>query len=358
MKRYICLIFTVVLMESCLKDEDIKLGSVSYQPVQLNDGWKIDTVSSVNFNMSRFNEIINSVCSENENLFVRSLVIVKKGKLLVEAYPKNPNDRDEPHQVWSVTKSFVSILTGIAIDKNYIKNVNDGVFNYLPEYKKYTSGDFLSITIQQCLTMRSGIDYDNDSAEEEDLLAQVPDELTKYIVERPMKTKPGTEAYYKNSDPQLLVKVIENATNTDLVEFAENNLFKPLEINNYFWSRNKDSTPYGGFGLWLRPRDLAKLGQLMLNKGKWNEFQLVSKSWITEATTYKTTVDSFGYGYFFWIDVDRNRYWCLGHGGQYIFIVPEKQMVIVVTSDQFADVSGTTIEEVTELVDKIVAGVN
>lgn len=153
----------------------------------------------------------------------------------------------------------MSLLTGIAIDKKLINSVKDAVFTYLPDYKPFASAEKLSITVEDYLTMRSGIDYNNDSREEE-ILAQVPDDLTKYILSRPLKTTPGTQCIYKNSDPQLLVKVIGNASGIDLVDFAETTLFTPLGIDHFYWSRNKATTPYGGFGLWLTPRSLAKLG--------------------------------------------------------------------------------------------------
>jgi len=344
-------------LSSCLKDDNLKLKEVNYQPVELNDGWQTEPVSSQTFDMNIIDEVVNDVFSNDDFLTIRSMVIIKDGKLIAEMYPRTLADRDEPHQLWSTTKSFISILTGIAIDKGFIKSANDSVFTYIPTYRQYAYRELLPLTIEQCLTMRSGIDYDNDGLEEEELLAMVPQELTRYIIERGKKSDPGVEAVYKNSDPQLLVKVIAEATKTDLVEFAEQNLFTPMGISNYYWSRNKDNTPFGGFGLWLTPRDLAKVGQLLLNKGRWDDRQLLSNTWIDEATTPLTTIEGFDYGYFFWLQHEGNYYWTWGAGGQYIFVVPAKSLVVVITSEQFADNQNTTLEQATFLVEKIIEGV-
>jgi len=300
---------------------------------------------------------MKDVYSNDDFLLVRSLVIVKDGKLMAESYPRTLADRDEPHQLWSTTKSFISMLTGIAVDKGYINSVSDSVFSYIPEYIQYAYPELKPLTIEECLTMRSGIDYSNDDWEEEELLACVPEELTRYILERPMKAKPGAEAFYKNSDPQLLVKVVSNASKTDLVEFAEQNLFTPLGITNYFWSRNKDNTPFGGFGLWLTPRDLAKVGQMLLNKGQYNNRQILSDNYIKAATTPKTIINEKDYGYLFWIEHNAKYYWTWGAGGQFIFVVPEKSQVVVITSEQFADEQNTTLEQASYLVEKIMEGV-
>jgi len=357
MKRIILIPVLLFILSSCLKDEDMKLKTVTYLPSELNDGWTINPVSSEIFNMDRFNEVMNAVYSNDDFLLIRSLVIVKDGKLIAESYPRTLTDRDEPHHLWSTTKSFISMLTGIAIDKGYITSVNDSVFTYIPEYMQYAYPELKPLTIEECLTMRSGIDYDNDGWEEEELLACVPNDLTRYIVERPMKAKPGVETLYKNSDPQLLGKVISNATKSDLVEFANQYLFAPLGITNYHWSRNKDNTPYGGFGLWLTPRDLAKVGQMLLNKGNFNNCQILSSNYISAATSPKTTISEKDYGYLFWIDHTGSYYWTWGAGGQFIFVVPGKSLVVVITSEQFADEQNTTFEQASFLVEKIIDGV-
>ena len=115
MKPIITILILLLLLSSCLKDEELKLKTVEYQPAELNDGWVLNPVSSTNFNMDIFNEVMKAVYSNEDFLLVRSLVIVKDGKLMAEAYPRTLDDRDEPHHLWSTTKSFISMLTGITV---------------------------------------------------------------------------------------------------------------------------------------------------------------------------------------------------------------------------------------------------
>jgi len=354
MKRTILFLSILALFTGCLKDENLKTTEISYIPQQINDDWEINTEISQIFDMNTFNEVIQKVYSNDDFVLLRSLVIAKNGKLVAEAYPRTQADRTTPRQLWSTTKSYMSMLTGIAYNKGFIQSVSDPIFDYILEYLQYAYPQLQPLTIEECLTMRSGIDYDNSGQEEEELLAMVPKDLTKYILQRPMKNLPGEVAVYKNSDPQLMVKVIANATQTDFVEFAEQNLFEPLGITNYYWSRNKDKTPYGGFGLFLTPRDLAKTGQMLLDNGVWKNKRVLSEEWIKEATTPKTKINGYDYGYYFWITKD--YYWTWGHRGQYIFVVPDKDLVMVITSEQFAGNDlGTSIGEATYLVDKIIA---
>jgi CubicO group peptidase (beta-lactamase class C family) len=353
MRHLVYFLMLCCLLSSCIKDGNIKPAAVADAPAFLHDGWDIEPVSGSHVDLDKWQKVRTAVYSETENIFVTGVVVVKNGRLISEMYPKDPKHRDEARQVWSVTKSMVSLLAGIAIDKQLIRSVNDSVFRYLPEYSgRVASQAYLGLTLEQCLTMRSGIDYNNDGPQEEDLLNQVPADLTEYILAQAPASEPGKEAVYKNSDPQLMVKIISNAAGEDLVSFADKYLFGPLGISNYQWSRNGDNTPYGGFGLWLRPRDLAKIGQLVLDTGTWKQSRIVSWNWIRSATSPKTPLDGYDYGYYFWIDASQNTCWLWGHGGQYVFIVPSKKLVIVITSDPFAE-KGTGINEARTLVDQI-----
>jgi CubicO group peptidase (beta-lactamase class C family) len=316
----------LLLMMGCLSDGDLKLKPRNYQPQLMGDGWEVYDATGNQPDTALLNEIVTSVFSEKEHLFLRSLVIARGGKLVAEMYTKDELDREHPHQIWSGTKSVVALITGIAIDDGKIETVKDNIFTYLPEYKSGATPEHLHLTIEECLTMRTGIDYDNDGKPEEELLAQVPEDLTAYVLSLPMRSEPGRETIYKNSDPQLLVKVVANAVGGDFVTYADENLFKPLGISNFYWSRNRDYTPYGGFGLWLTPRDLAKVGQLLLDSGTWEGRQLVSKHWVKEATSRKTQLDEFGYGYLIWLDSENDRYWFWGHGGQYLFVLPQNNL--------------------------------
>jgi len=355
MKQTLIFLSILILFTGCLKDENLKTGDITYVPIEIGDGWEVNTETSQIFDMNIFNEVMNLVYSNDDFVLLRSLVVVKNGQLVAEAYPRTQADRTTPRQTWSVTKSYMSMLTGIAFDKGFIQSVSDPVFNYIPEYLQFAYPQLQPLTIEECLTMRSGIDYDNDGWEEEEVLAMVPNDLTKYILQRPMKFLPGEVTDYKNSDPQLMVKVISNATQTDFLEFAKQNLFEPLGITNYHWSRNRCNTPYGGFGLFLTPRDLAKTGQMLLDNGIWKNKRILSEEWIKEATTSKTNIYGFDYGYYFWIDKTKNYFFTWGARGQYFFVVPDKDLVVVITSEPFVENDlYTNIEQATYLVDRVI----
>jgi len=356
MKHSLFFLFICLILTGCLKDDYLKTRNISFLPEELNDGWEIDTATAQHFDMEIFDELLQKIYSYDEFLLVRSVVVVKNGKLVAEIYPRTQEDRTALFQQWSITKSFMSMLTGIALDSGNIRSVSEQAFRYMPEYRRYAYPELLPLTIEECLTMRSGIDYDNSGLEEEEILARVPNDLTRYILERPMKYLPGEVTDYKNSDPQLLVKVISKATKKDLIDFAKDNIFSPLGIEDFLWSRNRDNTPYGGFGLFLTPRAMAKTGQMLLNKGVWKEQRILSEEWIAKASTPKTTINGYEYGYYFWIDSERGIFWAWGARGQFIFVVPEKDLVVVIASDPYGE-KETNILEALWIVDMLVEGV-
>jgi CubicO group peptidase (beta-lactamase class C family) len=356
MKHSLFFLFICIILTGCLKDDYLKTRNITFLPEELNDGWEIDTVTAHHFDMEIFDVLLQKIYSYDEFLLVRGVVVIKNGKLVAEIYPRAQEDRTTLIQQWSVTKSFISILTGIAIESGNIRSVSEPVFHYMPEYRRYAYPELIPLTIEECLTMRSGINYDNSGCEEEEILAGVPNDLTRYILGRPMKYLPGKIADYKNSDPQLLVKVISNATKKDLITFAKEGIFNPLGIEDFSWSRNKDNTPYGGFGLFLTPRAMAKIGQVLLNKGVWQAQRIISEEWIVKVTTPKTIINGYEYGYYFWIDTERGFFWAWGARGQFIFVVPEKDLVVVIASDPYGE-KETNILEALWIVDMLVEGV-
>ena len=183
--------------------------------------------------------------------------------------------------------------------------------------------------------MSSGLSYDDDSPVEKEIMSENPPDLLRYLIDRPMAAAHGTATVYKNADAQLMAKAIENATHTDLVEFAADRLLRHISISNYYWSRYRNSQAYGCFGLWLTPRDMTKLGQLLLNNGAWDGKQIVPREWLAEATRAHTSMSGSGYGYFFWLGDSGGQYCCWGFGGQVILVDPAHELVLSITSDPF-----------------------
>ncbi|HSH75872.1 MAG TPA: serine hydrolase, partial [Longimicrobiales bacterium] len=149
------------------------------------------------------------------------------------------------------------------------------------------------------------------------------------------------------ADPQLISSAFEEVTGQTLEDVARERLLSPLGIEDFFWEKNVDGTPLGAHALFLRPRDLAKLGLLVLRRGVWEGTRLVSEDWIDQSTSTRTASDSpdFGYGYYWWIVPELDAYAAWGHGGQFIFVVPSQDLVISMTSLPSVDddTVGTTL---------------
>ena len=165
---------------------------------------------------------------------------------------------------------------------------------------------------------------------------------------------PGTRYWYRDCDPQLLGGAIYKQTNLTLEEIAEDKLFGPMGITDYFWEKNADGHNWAAQALYMRPRDMAKIGLLMLNNGKWNGQQLVSEDWIEQSTSFQTVFDIPGrdlsseilpdMGYFWWIyepDYPRlpeiRAFSAVGAGGQYIFVIPDLELLIVMTAEPYVE---------------------
>lgn len=275
---------------------------------------------------------------------VHSLIIYKNNELLVEEYFLDYN-KDRLHVLNSVTKSITSALMGIAIDKGLIASVNTKLFDYLPEYNYARNGDSLKaeITLKDILTMRTGIDWQIESFSTRDS----PD-LIGDILEQPMAFQPGTEFYYHNGNTLLLSAVLEKVTGMPADEFARENLFPQIGIETWRW----EDLVYGdtellcntAFGLFMRPIDMAKFGLLYLNNGMFENRRVISESWIDESTKASVVGSRSEYGFKWWrLGVERalpdsilavnDMYYAAGSAGQYIYVVPHLETVIVATGD-------------------------
>lgn len=322
----------LLLLSSCLKDDAMKNSFVSYTPTDIGDGWLLSNPESEGIDLVQLKEIYKEFHSDENIWQVRSLLVFKNGKLVAESYTKDTNDRYNPRAIWSCTKQVVGILTGIAIDRQLISDVNEPISKYIPDAK---DTDKANITIEHLLTMKSGISYSNDglSGQTDDILRQLPDKVTNFILSRPLAYQPGEKAVYKDCDPQLVSSVLQGASGKSASEWAVEVLLQPLQIQYFDWMNYKDGTTFGGFGIMTTPREMAKFGQLVLDGGKWNNHQIVSNEWIRDMTKPREEIYSYQFGYLWWSDSERNMVYMSGHGGQFVFVLPDKKMLIVMTSE-------------------------
>lgn len=335
-KTYLSILVALaaILLTSCLKEDELKKEFVSFTPQLLEDGWELSTPSAEKLNNDKLTGIYRDFHGDEDIWQVRSLLVFRNGRLISESYTKDDRDRTSPRAIWSCTKQVVGLLTGIAIEKQLIGSVEDPIGDYLKETNAHP--DKKNIQIRHLLTMRSGISYSNDglSGQTDDILRQLPDQINGFILGQPLKYQPGEHFQYKDCDPQLLASIIQQQAGKSTGEWAEEVLLGPLEIENLIWENYRDGVSLGGFGILTTPREMAKFGQLVLDKGVWKGSRVVSEEWINEMTTIREEdVYDAQFGYLWWIDRDREMIFMSGHGGQYVCIVPDKNLIVVMTAE-------------------------
>ncbi|WP_303317966.1 serine hydrolase [Flavivirga abyssicola] len=313
------------------------------KPKKLEDGWKTNDLQSQNIDSTLIIKLFNQLqIKENK---IHSVLLVKNDQIIIEEY-FGENSVNNQHDLRSATKSITSILMGIAVDKGFVKNVNDPISKYLNSLVPTKNLDERKkeITIEHLLTMSTGLDcndWDKKSKGQEDKIYKKNDWL-QYFLNLPMINKPGTVSNYCTIGQILATEIISQTSGITIDKFAEKYLFNPLGINNVNWGHTskKEIIP-SGKRLYMTSRDMAKIGQLILNKGKWNGKQVVSEKWIEKSTTPKTKITGIDYGYLWWnIPFKANgkifaSKTATGNGGQYIMVLPELDMVAIFTGGAY-----------------------
>jgi len=358
----IALTFTgLALLIRCVSDAPFKFES-AIVPEQLNDGWQVASPEDVNINQQALDKIYAAFISEDQYFNAKSLLVVKNGKLVFETYCRSPRDRDRFGHVQSVTKSITSLIFGIVKSEGYIDSLDETLYSIIPD--KFPSDvTKQSITLRHLLTMTSGLSFDNNVFSVE-IYADKPSDPIKYILKKPLYANPGEQFYYRDCDPQLISYAIQRLTGKTEQQWAKERLFESLEIRDYYWDSDHKGTTMGAHGLHLKPRDMAKIGQLVLDHGRWNGSQIVDSTWIAVATQkqietlFQTKPYVYDYGFYWWIVPRWQAFTTWGHGGNFIFVVPEKEMVVVMTSmpDVDDDVVGTKLDDFEELISPLLEG--
>ncbi|WP_343672544.1 serine hydrolase [Chitinophaga sp.] len=280
------------------------------------------------FSSKGLSEIFTYV-KENK-LNIHSLLIVRNKKIILDAY-FYPFRSDLRHDIASCTKSVTSLLIGIAIDKGYIKSEDQLVSSFFPELKLTAKG-FETLSIKDLLTMTSG--FNCGSSNEDSLFNELfpSNNWPQFIFDIPFVANPGQQFSYCSCNYYLLAEIIYRATRLSPEDFAKKYLFNDLGIKSFYWSKNNHGINFGWGDLALQPRDLAKIGQLLLDSGKWNNKSIISADWVKKAKSMNTVFpNGNGYGYGFWIDEDHS-FNAEGRGTQRIHIDSIHNAIIVVTA--------------------------
>ncbi len=265
-----------------------------------------------------------------EKVPIHSVLLIRNGYLVCEAYLQ-PFHRDTRHDLFSATKSFTSILTGIAIAEGKIKGVDQKIADIFPELTMPENDlNVEDSTLKNILTMTAGHTTDSvDAVYGNRNWAQ-----TFYSL--PFSTKPGTRFLYDSGASHLLAAVLQKTTGQDVEAYAREKLFEPLGIRGYAWEKSHEGIHTGGWGLRITPMDMAKFGYMVLNKGVWNGSQIVPVKWVETATrkhieSYRDENRGDDYGYQFWMN-PFGGFRADGFAGQFVYILPEYDMVAVFTS--------------------------
>jgi CubicO group peptidase (beta-lactamase class C family) len=352
------LILTALLLHGCLTeaDPDLKNDFKTFTPLELNDGWVISNPENEGINFEKLKNVYILAHSDPELWQLKSMLVFRNGKLVSESYMKDENDRTRPRAVWSCTKQVIGILTGIAIDKGFINSVDDPIKKYFPEIiNRYP--DKQDITIRNLLTMQSGIEFNNDKHTPELLGKHVTSSLD-FILNLPYSGQ-GNNFNYNDGNPHLLSAILQKVTGKTTAVWAEEVFFSKLDIKNYSWQQYIDGITLGGYGISIPPRELAKIANCVLNNGIVNGNRIVSSSWINEMIKPKVDYEKWRFGFLWWIDDLRNTFCMWGHGGQYAFVIPNKNLIVVITSEPNTnDNHQLTFDKAMILVDKIINASN
>jgi CubicO group peptidase (beta-lactamase class C family) len=301
------------------------------------NGWSKAVPESQGIDSNALADVV--AASEQQEL--HSLVVIRKGSLVAEAY-REPLHPDSLQDMKSVTKSITSALVGIALSENKLQSLNQTLASFLPEL----AGDMLKskITVKHLLTMTSGIHWVNHMDQSSVEMMFSPN-WVEYILNRPMAHDPGTKFNYSNGDAHLLSAILERATGQTLAEFAKTRLFEPLGITNFTWNQDPQGHTIGAWALTLTAQDMAKLGLLYLKKGQWGSKAILPRQWVKESLTTRvrqTLADGSqgGYGFYWYlkqIGVDKQRvydvFYAAGSAGKRIFVVPALQLIAALSAD-------------------------
>ncbi len=269
---------------------------------------------------------------KEQKLALHSLLVIRNGYIVSETYFQSYT-KEIRHELYSCTKSFIATLVGIAIDQGMIDGVTPRVADLLGG-RTFQNQDRRkqAMTLEDLLTMRTGLDWIEADGTFGRLYSQR--DWVQVVMDLPMRAAPGSSFNYCSGCSHVLSAIVQLKTGMNTRAFADKVLFEPLGIRKLNWETDSMDLPIGGWGLQITPRDMAKLGYLYLNDGRWDGRQIVSAQWVKEATRKHTDTDSkLGYGYQWWTYPSWGAYVALGRDGQMIFVRPDLQLIVVTTAN-------------------------
>ncbi|MCF2943278.1 beta-lactamase family protein [Paenibacillus tarimensis] len=307
--------------------------------------WQAANPADLGMDAARLTGLDSLIKSEFSN--INGVAVVRHGYIAYESY-YNGRDPEEPLHIASVTKSILSALIGIAIDTGYIESTNQKVLDFFPEYVPGAADQQQNITIRHLLTMSAPYPFDDWQEPLDKMCMQI--DWVKYILDLLGHGGKIGAFKYSTASTHLLSAILTRSTGLSAREFANEQLFKPIgmkEIPDYGmesfgfddlfghkvkgWVEDPNRISTGGWGLTLTARDMARFGLLYLNRGRWDNKQVISGTWIDESTA----MTPYSYGYLWWLREDDGiyTYSALGDGGNVLCCIPDRDLAIAITSD-------------------------
>lgn len=353
-------------------------------PVRMEDGWQVADAAQKGFDAARLCAAVRAFRASPRNL--HGLVVERGGALVAEGYRAGP---DVPwllvvprqvafgpgtlHDVRSISKSVVSLLWGIAQAEAALPSVQTPVLDLFPDLADLRGKGHERITVEDLLAMRSGLAWSEAGrygsfGNDENALAWRGD-IPRYVLDRPLAAAPASQFNYNGGHTAVLAQVIEQRTGTRLEDYARRKLFEPLGIAQWQWGTDLRGRARAYAGLRLRPRDLARIGRLVLAGGTWQGRQLVPAAWLQASFVPRVPPmdprlgPGGNYGYQWWLGTihagDRSFGYRagVGNGGQRLFMVPELDLVVVLTAGEYNDPGvGPELRRILRLVVEAAAG--
>ncbi len=264
---------------------------------------------------------------------LRSLLVSWRGSLILERYYGGAR-ATQPANIKSASKSVISALVGIAVSKGLIKSVDQRIVDFFPELAKDPEPKKRDITIEDLLTMRSGLE--STSGREYGAWVQSRN-WVRYALAQPLTDEPGTRVEYSTGTSHLLSVILTKATKKSTWQFAQEDLAKPLGFGLAQWPQDPQGIYFGGNDMLMTPRQMIRFGELYENGGRLGDRQVIPRAWIDQTAVGRGR-SRWGsdreYGYGFWIRefAGYKSFYAWGYGGQFIFVIPDLQLVVVTTS--------------------------
>ncbi len=280
--------------------------------------------------------------------YVNGILIVRDGKICAEKY-FNDYTKSSYQTIRSVSKSFLSALIGIAVNKGML-NLETKFVDLFPEYNNVSDFRFKNITLRHLLTMQGGIRGDDEFY----MTFYLSSNWINTIANRELLFSPGTSRFYSTAGTHLISAMLTKASGMSTREFAERYLLEPMGITVKDWARDPQGIYFGGNDMYFTLRDIALLGVLYLSNGSLGDRQIVPADWVNSSIVYNSSsssawgsLSSIGYGFLWWSGniAGHRAFFALGHGGQYVLCIPEHNIVIATIADPYGDWDTADMQE-------------